>query len=90
MLSDTLISWSAGIRSREYVQRLSTTRYILKSNLSRDQTGGREIVSQSTSKQHYFHLFSAADAVLITQGSFNRESAMVTGPDSEEGRHPCR
>ena len=40
--------------------------------------------------RHYFHLFSAASVVLSTQDSFYNESALVLGPDSEDGRHLCR
>ena len=52
-----------------------------------DQMGGREIVGRSTSKEQYFHLFSAAS---IVQGSFYNESAIVLAPDSEDRRHLCR
>ena len=51
--------------------------------------GGEEILQQSTSEQHYFHLFSAAGVVLSTQGSFYGESAIVSTPDSKDGRHLC-
>ena len=42
---------------------------------------------------HYFHLFSAAGGVHVistcTQGSFYNESAIVSVPESEDGRHLC-
>ena len=53
-----------------------------KATIFWNQMGGREIVGQSTSKQHYFHFFSAASAVLSTHGSFNSESAIVSAPQN--------
>ena len=44
-------------------------------------------MAKGTSEHHYFHLFSAADVVLSTQGSFNSKSAIVLAPDSKDRRH---
>ena len=46
----------------------------LRASVYRDQVGCQEILRQSTSEQHYFHLFSAAGVVLSTRGSFYGES----------------
>ena len=90
MFSDTLISWSAGVRCKDVATGCPPPDTRSRATVYRDQMGGREIVGQSTSKQHYFVLFSAAGAVLSTQSSIYCEPAIVSAPDSQDRRHLCR
>ena len=62
-----------------------------KSNCNWDQLGGKWIFSaEHRWVQHYFYLFSAASVILSRQGSFYNDSAVVSTPGSEDGRHLCR